>query len=133
MSKKIIGAGLALVVILLTLVAVLTVKYWRVRGEPSVSSYTAVYMASGDIYFGKMHWFPRPRLTNVWYLQRSVNQQNQPQLSLAKFQDVFWGPVDEIYLNSDQVLFWTSLRSDSQVVKAFVNPSLLEQQAQPTQ
>ncbi len=128
-----IGAGLVLIVILLALVAVLTVKYWRVRGEASVSSYTAVYMASGDIYFGKMHWFPRSRLTNVWYLQRSVNQQNQPQLSLAKFQDVFWGPVDEIYLNSDQILFWTSLRNDSQVVKAFVNPSLLQQQAQPAQ
>lgn len=97
------------------------------------SEYSAVYLSTGDIYYGILSWFPWPHLKNVWLLQRSVDQNNQPQLSIAPFSRAFWGPVDEVYLNPKQVIFWTRLRNDSQVLKAIQNPSALQQQPQAQQ
>lgn len=97
------------------------------------SEYSAVYLSTGDIYYGVLSWFPLPHLKNVWLLQRSVDQNNQQQLGIAPFNRAFWGPVDEIYLNPKQVIFWTRLRNDSQVLKAIQNPSALQQQPQAQQ
>ena len=94
------------------------------------SEYSAVYLSTGDIYYGIFSWFPLPHLTNVWSLQRSADQNNQPQLSIAPFKQAFWGPVDEIYLNPKQIIFWTRLRNDSQVLKVLKNPNSLQSQSQ---
>lgn len=94
------------------------------QGEPS--EYSAVYLSTGDIYYGMLSWFPRPRLKNVWFLQKEVDQNNQAQLSIAPFRSAFWGPTDEIYLNSKQIIFWTRIRNDSQVLKAIQNQDLLQ-------
>lgn len=96
------------------------------------SPYSAVYLTTGDIYFGKLSWHPKLRLTNVWLLQRNVDSQNQTQLGLAPFTSSFWGPVDEIYLSPKQVVFWTRLSKDSAVAKAFDNPALLQGLPQAT-
>lgn len=130
--KKLIVVILIVVVVLIAFVLGLT---FALEGRVSAnrSPYKAVYMATGDIYFGKMSWFPKPRLKGVWYLQRGVDQNSQPQLGVAPFSRVFWGPVDEIYLNPRQIVFWTSLRADSELAKALANPSLLEQFGEPAQ
>ncbi|MBI4087632.1 MAG: hypothetical protein HY434_02270 [Candidatus Liptonbacteria bacterium] len=91
------------------------------------SQYSAVYLTTGDIYFGKLSWFPYPRLKNVWFLQRSVGQNNQVQLGIGQFNNAFWSPVDEVRLNPKQIILWATLRNDSQVIKVFDNPSLLQQ------
>lgn len=95
------------------------------------SGYTAVYLVSGDVYFGRLSWFPWPKLTNAWFLQRSVDQQNQPQLGLAPFTSVFWGPSGDVYLNPKQILFWAPIKADSQVAKGIDNPASLQQQVPP--
>ncbi len=92
------------------------------------SPYSAVYLSTGDIYFGSLSWFPWPHLTNVLLLQRQVGQNNQPQLSIGQLSGAFWGPVDEVYLNPKQIIFWTRLRNDSQIVRVIQNPNLLQQQ-----
>lgn len=104
-----------------------------------LSKYSAVYLSTGDMYFGELDWFPHLHVKNAWYLQRTVNQQNQPQLGVLPFSGVFWGPSGDIYLNSKQIIFYTRLKADSQMAKALANPSLLqpqqpaEQQPQPQQ
>jgi len=90
------------------------------------SPYSAVYLATGDIYFGKLSWFPTPKLENVWFVQRSVDQSNQVRSGLARFTGAFWGPVDRVYLNSRQIVFWTRISSTSDVAKVFSDPALLE-------
>lgn len=82
------------------------------------SPYSAVYLATGDIYFGKLSWFPSPHLTDVWYLTRSQDQSGQTQLGVAPFKSVSWGPVDEINLDTKQIVFWTALSNGSQMVQA---------------
>jgi len=99
--------------------------------DPSApSGYTAVYMTSGDIYFGKLHWFPREYLSDALYVVRSTGQSGQAQLGLATFKSAFWNPVGDIYLNPAQILFTAPLRNDSQIVAAIQNPALLGAGAQ---
>ena len=86
------------IIIILVLVGVgvwLGVSFGRSAGG-GASPYSAVYLTTGDIYFGKLSWFPNPRLTNVWLPQRNVDSLNQPQLGLTPLTSAFCGPVDEI-------------------------------------
>jgi hypothetical protein len=99
--------------------------------NPDISSYSAVYLSTGDVYFGHLTWFPHPRLTNVWLLQRGVNAQNQPQFGVVPFKNALWAPVDSIDLNSRDIVFWTSLRADSAMAKAMENPASVQAQPQP--
>ena len=85
------------------------------------SPYTAVYLTTGDIYFGKFARFPKPRMTDVWFLQRSAGENNQPQFGILPFKSAFWGPINEINFNPNQILFWANLRNDSSVLKALQN------------
>lgn len=86
--------------------------------DTSLSPYSAVYLTSGDIYFGKLSWLPWPRLENVWFLQRSQLATGETQLAVAPLRQAFWGPSERVFLNPRQVLFSTRLRADSPVAKA---------------
>lgn len=133
LSKKL------LVILIFVVVVLVAIGIWvgswvlglRSPNPAGPSEYSAVYISTGDIYYGKLDWFPWPRMKNVWFLQRGVNAQNQPQLGIAPFSTAFWGPVDEVYLNPKQIIFWTRLRNDSQVARAFANPAQLQQQQTP--
>ncbi len=106
-------------------------RFLSFREDPAdPSAYSAVYLTSGDIYFGKLDLFPWPRLENVWVLQRSLTAQNQPQLTVVPFKSAFWGPVDKVYLSPLEILLWTHLRNDSQMARALSDPSLLNQPSQ---
>ncbi len=125
------------VLLMLLVVVLVVVGVWVgllvAGGKGAASSYTAVYLASGDIYFGKLYWFPSPKLVDAWLLQRSVDQQNQPQLGLVPFKNAFWKPQGDIYLNSKQILFWAPVAADSQVATALANPQAVQQQMQQQQ
>ena len=84
MKKKTIIILAIAVILALALGALITFTLLNKSQDMKASKFTAVYMASGDIYFGRMDWFPWPRLTNVWYLQRGVDQKNQPQLAIME-------------------------------------------------
>jgi hypothetical protein len=94
----------------------------------ALSPYSAVYLSTGDVYFGKLSWFPSPHMTDVWFIQRSQNQSGQVQTSLTPMKSLFWGPADEINFNSQDIVFSTRLKNSSQVVQAIENPSVLGQQ-----
>ena len=103
-------------------------KLFGSEDPAGASEYSAVYTITGDIYYGKLSFFPKMKMREVWFLQRGVDPQTQQQqFGLAKFTTAFWGPTDKIYLNPDQVLFWTKLRNDSEVARAFKNPESVQQ------
>jgi len=107
------------VALLLTLVVVISWRVWFM--EPS---YYAVYLRTGDLYFGQLTRFPSFGLKQVYLLQ--VNQANKENpLSIQRFRDVFWGPEDEVTINRDDVVWFTKLRSDSQLAELIKkNPAL---------
>jgi hypothetical protein len=126
-GKKIFW-GIVILVVLIAIIAGVWMAVSASKDPNGASPYSAVYLTSGDIYFGKLSWFPQPHLTDVWYLQRSTDASGQTQVSVAPLKSVFWGPMDEVTLNANQILFTTRLSNSSQLVSGFENPQLLQQQ-----
>jgi hypothetical protein len=125
-GKKIMW-GVIVIVVLLAIGAGIWMAISTLKDPDGSSPYSAVYLTSGDIYFGKLSWFPQPHLTDVWYLEHTTGTDGQTHVSVAPLKNVFWGPVDEITLNAKQILFTTHLNKASQLVSGFENPQSLEQ------
>lgn len=111
-NKVLVG----LVVILV--IALGGVLYWQKGGFDS--KYSAVYLNTGDIYFGKLSRFPRMTLRDVWFLQKGNDAQQG--FGLSKFEDAFWGPEDKMVIDDESVIWVTELKADSEVIKAIKNP-----------
>ena len=113
---------LLILVIMLFLVLVGLVVWQKFYTTPS---YWAVYLRTGDLYFGKLMRFPSFGLKNVYTV--SVNQQDaQNPISLQRFANVFWGPEDYLKINRDEVVWMTKLKSDGQLAELLkTNPNLL--------
>lgn len=131
---------LALVLLILVIVGVL----FRDRLFPSKdtdtatveqqasSGYQAVFLTNGQVYFGKLSGMTATYATlkDIYYLQVSspppgdasqLNQQQaqqQQQLSLVKLGDELHGPVDEMRINREQILFYEDMKEDGRVVAA---------------
>lgn len=83
--------------------------------------YYAVYLQTGDMYFGKLGGiFNRSALYDVWLLQRNPQDSQNP-FSLVKFEDTFWGPEGKIYLNRESIIWKAKLTKDSQVASFIKN------------
>lgn len=76
--------------------------------------YYAVYLDTGDLYFGRLSKFPSLKLKDVWYIQN--NRQKNGRLSLNQFSKVLWGPEDEMSLNNDRIVWTVKLRKDSNLI-----------------
>ncbi|MGC9611205.1 MAG: hypothetical protein ABSE68_03255 [Minisyncoccia bacterium] len=116
------------IALLLALVGILVWQNWF-----SQPSYYAVYLRTGDLYFGQLSRFPSFGLSRVYLLQ--VNSQNQQNpVNVQKFSNVFWGPEDFIKINRDDVVWYTKLRSDSQLLRLIEsNPELTSPQTNANQ
>lgn len=86
--------------------------------------YAAVYLTSGDLYFGKLSRFPKFSLDDAWFLQPGGEQGP----GLARFEDAAWKPAGSIHFNSENIAFWTLLAADSPVIQAIegrIPPSVM--------
>ncbi len=118
--KKINKVLLVLVVVLVILLIVIFI--WQ--KELTKPSFYAVYLTTGDLYFGKLVRFPSFGLKQVYHIQ--VNQQSsETPLSLQRFKNVFWGPEDFMKINSKQVVWVVKLDKAGQLYQLILtNPDL---------
>ncbi len=100
--------------------------------EGSSSGYQAVFLSNGQVYFGKLSGMTASYATlkDIYYLQvttpptgdaSQLNQQQaqqQQQLSLVKLGQELHGPVDEMKINRDQILFYEDIKEDGRVMQA---------------
>lgn len=125
---------LALVVLLAAAVLAFVFRdKFSMGADAKVSGYKAVFLTNGQVYFGKMSNANGQYVTlrDIYYLQ--VNQplqsgdeaaqaaaaaQQQPELSLVKLGNELHGPVDEMQINRDQILFYEDLKTDGKVAEA---------------
>ncbi|KKU91712.1 MAG: hypothetical protein UY23_C0001G0318 [Candidatus Jorgensenbacteria bacterium GW2011_GWA1_48_11] len=120
---------IVVIVLILALAGVFAWKWW------GASSYYAVYLRTGDLYFGQLVRFPSFGLKNIYTIQ--VNSQNQQNpLSIQKFTNIFWSPTDFMKINREQVVWTTRLNDTGQLVQLIkTNPDLVPpagtQQAPP--
>ncbi len=117
-----------LVAVIVLVVAFLGVVAWKQFGEKE--KYTAVFLKTGDLYFGKLVRFPYFGLEQPYLIQ--ITKDGQP--NIQRFKNVFWGPEDVMKINRDEVVWYTDLSDDSQLAKVFTeNPNLAAPQQQVQQ
>ena len=93
-----------------------------VAGFSTDNGYYAVYLQSGEIYFGKLERLsfsmgligPSVVLKNPYFLVRDADGQN---FKINKFKDAIYGPENEIILNPEKVLWLSPLRTDSPIME----------------
>lgn len=101
--------------------------------EVKPSGYQAVFLTNGQVYFGKLTDVSATyaTLTDVYYLQvapqpnlqgsqnqqTASQQQQQQQLFLVKLGKELHGPVDEMKINREQILFYEDIKEEGTVMK----------------
>ncbi len=76
--------------------------------------YYAVYLKTGDMYFGTISRFPKFVLSEVWFLQGNSGELGD--YNLHRFQEAIFGPVDKMEINKDNIVWISKLRDDSKIV-----------------
>ncbi|PJE76330.1 hypothetical protein COV04_00450 [Candidatus Uhrbacteria bacterium CG10_big_fil_rev_8_21_14_0_10_48_11] len=131
-SRRQFRKWLSYVAILIVVVLVLGGGYWGygtiATPHPDNGKWQAVFLANGQVYFGKLEGVNKPyaTLSDIYYLQVSqplqqpaegANQQ-QPNINLIKLGDELHGPEDAMYIERSKILFWENLKDDGRVVQA---------------
>lgn len=87
-------------------------------------TYHAVYLDTGDIYFGKLSYFPQYGMNDPYLLQLTQNRETP--VSVQRFKDVFWGPDGFLKLNREKVVWTAKLSSKGELAKILAdNPNLI--------
>lgn len=125
-------------VVLLIITAIIASAYLAMRllstsangGAVKGSEYQALFLTNGQVYFGHLSGVNSSyvKLKDIYYLQvqqqvqpgqqPAANNQQQPNVSLAKLGSELHGPEDTMYVSQQQVLFWENLKADGKVSQA---------------
>ncbi|HEX7484393.1 MAG TPA: hypothetical protein VF281_04570 [Candidatus Saccharimonadales bacterium] len=86
------------------------------------SRYQAVFLDDGKVFFGKLQNSQGEYLTlsGAYYTQGQTGENEAPStnVQLVKVGDETYGPESTMSIQSNKVLFWQNLKSDSKVTKA---------------
>lgn len=129
MSKVITWVLYAIVIIALIYLLYATKGFgiWKNAGTGiEKSKYQAVFMANGQVYFGKLNMTgdKMATLDDIYYLQvqqvqpKAETQSQQSKLTLIKLGNEIHAPEDKMYINTDQILFLENLKDEGKVVQA---------------
>ncbi len=127
-SKKGIIWTIAIAVFVIILGAVAWFVFAAPKSQPTgidKSRFQAVFLANGQIYFGKLQDFSDStfKMTTIYYPQTTgkdseaaTNAQSQnSNIQLIRLGDEVHGPDNEMFLTKDQILYYENLKSDSKV------------------
>ncbi len=128
-----------IVIVMSIIIAIIGVFIVWQRSHSSTSyiqsdKYQALFLTNNQVYFGKLQRLNDSsyRLTDVYYVQSDAQsdatsqtaqdtaKQNAPP-TLVKLGDELHGPMDEIIIRDEQVLFWENLKTDGKVTTAINN------------
>ncbi|MFA6494951.1 MAG: hypothetical protein WC246_01490 [Candidatus Paceibacterota bacterium] len=108
MQTKIIRV-VALIFIGCLIIAGIGAAWFSVVGVRADAAWYAVYLDTGDLYFGHLSWFPSTTLSHAWYVQHS----SQGDLSVNDFSKVSWKPAGTIQINRQHLVWTAQIASDS--------------------
>lgn len=114
-GKKIFFIAIALIIVLAS--DFFIYQEWQLRDR-----YSMVYLATGEIYIGKLSTFPKFELNDAYLLQIVKDQadQSKSNFQLAPVKDAVWSPV-KLYLNSKQIIFYGPISAGSKAAEALKN------------
>lgn len=117
----------------LVILVVVVVGWYMMNGgslSKSKSEYQAVFLTNGQVYFGKVSGEASStvKVTDIFYLRvqqavqpKDSSESAQPDVKLVKLGNEIHGPMDQMRINRDQVLFVEDLKEDGKVVTAIKN------------
>ena len=113
-KKGVVG----LIVIAIIVVLVVAGIVWKVFIKKPV--FSAVYLTTGDLYFGEVVKFPKYGIKNPYFIQTNTQDPNNP-VSIQRFQNVFWQPEGFMNLSSDKVIWTAHLNSEGDLADLLAN------------
>lgn len=92
---------------------------WGRELWPFETKYQVVALANGEVYYGRLTFFPLPKIVDPWLFQQvpAEKEGEKPETKLVPFGSLFFGPENVLYLEKDQIVWWSHLRKDSEVFK----------------
>jgi len=125
MSSNKVNRILLILVIVLALILIGLFIWQRISFQPT---YYAVFLETGELYFGKLTRFPSFGLKNVYLFQANPQNTTTP-VSIQKFSNIFWGPADFLKINRSKVVWMTKLNPNGQLAQLIkTNPNLVPPQ-----
>lgn len=126
--------GLLWTIVIVLIVLVVGVVGWILwssskSGATGIDSsrYQAVFLANGQIYFGKLSAFNDDslKITDVYYPQAQATGETeqtdttseQGNISLFRITDGVHGPDDEMIITKSQILYYENLQENSKVTE----------------
>ena len=97
-------------IIILVLIGIII---WEKRGGKS-NNYYAIYLNTGDMYFGKLVPSSRYTLIDPYFLRATQDKKNP--LAIARFQNAFWKPGKKLQFNPANVVWINKLSPDSPII-----------------
>ena len=73
--------------------------------------YVGVYFLNGELYIGKISYFPKLRLVDPYLLRFDQQTNNTILIPLTQLP---WSPQNQIYLNKSQIIWIAPLNENSQ-------------------
>jgi hypothetical protein len=111
-KNKLLLLNIALLIIIVGLSLYLFVFSKNINWQ-SQKPYYAVYLRTGDLYFGHLSkFFSKYTLTNIYLLQRDSNGG----FSLQKFSQSAYQPEDKMVLNKDNIVWISKIQKESPLI-----------------
>jgi hypothetical protein len=112
LKNKLLLLNIALLIIIIGLSLYLFVFSKNINWQIE-RPYYAVYLRTGDLYFGHLSkFFSKYTLTNVYLLQRDSGGN----FSLQKFSQSVYQPEDKLILNRDNIVWISKIQKDSPLI-----------------
>ncbi|TSC96649.1 MAG: Uncharacterized protein Athens071426_14 [Parcubacteria group bacterium Athens0714_26] len=108
--------GLSIIVIAVVL-ALLIAKFNILSVFVPSPKYAAVYLTTGEVYYGRMSMFGGFKLSNVVTLQKDKDGN----ISVQKLNDAIWKPKNPVSFQKDHIVFWSYLDSTSPLIDVIEN------------
>ena len=89
----------------------------RPHAVPFTTTYQAVLLINGQVYFGRLSGYGTgiPVLTEVYYVQSSVDPQSKQQNNILLKRGKEWHGPDRMYINPQQIVIVEPVSPDSRV------------------
>jgi hypothetical protein len=110
------------IIVIVVIFSFYLVFAWGKGSWPFEAKYQVVTLTNGEVYYGRLRFFPSPRLIDTWLFQQTSSQEEQegPELNLVPFNSLFFGPENILYLQKEQIAWWADLKEDSAILD-FIN------------
>lgn len=131
--KKLIKPAIILVIVGLIVFGGLYLYNSTTSSKINTSKYQAVFLTNGQVYFGKLKIQNGGYmvLSNIYYLQTKTNTDDKGNVQAAAGEDAtnvelvklgaeIHGPIDEMIINVDQVLFFENLKEDGNLTQSII-------------